>query len=243
IVNGPTSSGKTTTLYCLLRELSTPGRKVMTVEDPVELHLDGLLQANIGTGMSFPEAMRAMLRNDLDVGMVSEMRDGESMRLLFQMANAGHLMLTAMHAPNAVTVLQRVLEFGEVEPRLLVENLLGILDQRLVGRSCPHCRRSRRITKSDAEMLRLQGGDRRRSAAYNEGCEECEGTGIIGRTVVGELLALTPSLRDAIEAKITSPEDLAQRLPEDTFTLRDDVLWRLFAKEVTPESASRALSV
>ena len=110
----------------------------MTVEDPVEFHLDGVLQANVTPHMSHLDAMRAMLRGDLDIGMVSELRDPESIRFLFQMAATGHLMLSALHAPSALAALSRVLTVGGVEPAILTDTLRGILDQRLVRRSCSH---------------------------------------------------------------------------------------------------------
>jgi type II secretory ATPase GspE/PulE/Tfp pilus assembly ATPase PilB-like protein len=241
LVNGPTGAGKSTTLYSFLKELAVPGRKVMTAEDPVELHLDGLLQANVGPEMGFCDAMYAMLHNDLDVGMVSEVRDGQTMRLLFQIANTGHLMLSALHAPDAPAALHRLLALGEIEPRLVVENLLGVLDQRLLERVCPACRVSRRPTEEHGEWLRLSKEQRRRTVAYGEGCEKCEDTGVAGRTAVGVLLTLDPGLQAAIEAGTTAPEELAAALPEDYGGLRTVVLDRLFAGDVTPRSAAAAV--
>ncbi|MHC4165039.1 MAG: ATPase, T2SS/T4P/T4SS family [Planctomycetota bacterium] len=241
LVNGPTGAGKSTTLYSFLKELTVPGRKVMTAEDPVELHLDGLLQANVGPEMGFCDAMYAMLRNDLDVGMVSEVRDGQTMRLLFQVANTGHLMLSALHAPDAASALHRLLGLGEVEPRLVVENLLGVLDQRLLARVCPSCRVSRRPTREHAEWLSLNDAQRRRTVAYGEGCQKCDDTGVAGRTAVGVLLTLDRGLKAAIEAGTTSPEELEALLPEDYRGLRKAVLDRLFAGEVTPQAAATAL--
>jgi len=203
VVNGPTNAGKSTTLYCILKELVLPGRKIMTVEDPVELHLDGLLQANVTKDMGFVEAMRAMARSHFDVGMVSEMRDAESLRMLFQIASVGHLMLTAMHAPGAAEAVERIGSIGGVDPLLLDENLLGVLDQRLLKRSCPHCRTMRAIAADYAGRLGL---DRRRKVAHNKGCKACHGTGVRGRTVAAQL---------------------------DTGDLRTDIEERLFAGEVT----------
>ncbi|MHC4817451.1 MAG: GspE/PulE family protein, partial [Planctomycetota bacterium] len=241
LVNGPTGTGKSTTLYSFLKELAAPGRKVMTAEDPVELHLDGLLQANVGPEMGFCDAMYAMLRNDLDVGMVSEVRDGQTMRLLFQIANTGHLMLSALHAPDAPSALHRLLALGEIEPRLVVENLLGVLDQRLLERVCPACRVSRPPTGEHVEWLRLTGKERTRRIAYADGCEECDHTGVAGRTAVGALLTPDPGLQAAIEAGTTAPEELAPSLPGDYRGLREIVLDRLFAGDVTPQSAAVAV--
>jgi len=241
LVNGPTGAGKSTTLYSCLQEMAAPGRKVMTAEDPVELHLDGLLQANVGPEMGFCDAMYAMLRNDLDVGMVSEVRDGQTMRLLFQVANTGHVMLSALHAPDAATALHRLLGIGEIEPRLVVENLLGVLDQRLLVCVCPACRGARPATKEHAEWLSLTKAQRRSPVAYGEGCPECDDSGVAGRTAVGALLTLDKGLAAAIEAGTTAPEALTELFPGDYRGLRHAVLDRLFAGDVTVPSAAAAL--
>ncbi len=243
LVNGPTGSGKTTVLYSLLKYLHSPGLKVMTVEDPVEVHLDGMLQANVTERMGFEEAMRAMLRNDLDVAMVSELRTPEVMRLLFQMAASGHLMLSGMHAPDAVTALRRLLDIGKVPPRLLAENVLGILDQRLVRLSCPHCRAMKPLSSSDAERLKLAPSRTRFKAAENRGCDRCQGTGALGRCLVGALLVPGKELRAALDAGEVGEEALRAALPENARTLRDAILERLAGGDLTPSSAIDALGV
>ncbi|MEK7867580.1 MAG: ATPase, T2SS/T4P/T4SS family [Planctomycetota bacterium] len=243
LVNGPTSSGKTTTLYCLLKFLYQPGRKVMTVEDPVEVHLDGLLQANVTERMGFEDAMRAMLRNDLDVAMVSELRTPEVMRLLFQMAASGHLMLSAMHAPDAISAIRRLLDIGKVPSRLLAENLLGVLDQRLVRLSCPHCRAMKLIAATDADRLKLSGPGRKLRVAANRGCDRCQGTGVHDRCLVGALLAPGKDLRAALDAGEVGEEALRAALPANSRTLRDAVLERLAGGDLSPSSAIEALGV
>lgn len=242
VVNGPTGQGKTTTLYCLLRELYRPSLKIMTAEDPVELCLDGVLQTAVRPGFTFRDAMVAMLRNDLDVCMISEMRDRECIQLLFRMASTGHLALTALHAPDGVGALQRIVEMAEVEPRMVIENLRGVLNQRLIRRSCPHCRTRGRLDPDAADRLGLTGKARRMEVAGNGGCESCRGTGTLGRTVAADLLVLTPSLASALEAGQTSREDLETALPPDFRPLRAEVLERLAAGDITPEGALEALS-
>jgi excisionase family DNA binding protein len=243
LLNGPSGSGKTTTLYCALVSLYRPGLKVMTVEDPVEAHLDGILQAQVTEGMQHKDAMLAMLRNDLDVGMVSELRDAETIRLLFQMAGTGHMMLSALHAPDAVHALSRLLAVGAVEPRFLVENLRGILDQRLVGKSCRHCRELRPLAKEDSGRLLLPAKARRGKFAYNPGCEVCNQTGQLGRVPVGEFLELSPALVALIEEGETSPEALRAAQPKRTRRFMDDMISKLVARVVSPPVAASVLGL
>lgn len=197
LVNGPAGCGKSTTLYALLNHRRQAGVKIMTVEDPVELYLDGLLQAPVSDQLSFTEAMRAMLRNDLDVGMVSELRDAETIQLLYRMALAGHLMLSALHAASGVEALQRVVELGEVAPRMVAELTLGVLSQRLVPKACPECRRVEPLGLADARRLDLPPELEVVRAA---GCEACEHTGARGRTAAAAFLEPTREEREALAA-------------------------------------------
>jgi excisionase family DNA binding protein len=238
LVNGPTGCGKTTTLYCLLNELKRPGLKLMSIEDPVEIHIDGVLQANVTSSMGFKRGIRAMLVNDVDIGLVGEIRDAETARLLFQAGSTGHLMLSALHAPDAVAAIRRLLELGAVHPRVVAESLRGVLDQRLLPMSCPHCRTPRRVEREDADRLRVRGNLRRRRMSYNEGCESCNGTGVRGRTVVAELVVPGPELRSAIEAGATGREELLAALPDDHRTLLDDVHEKLADGSVSPAAAA-----
>jgi len=210
LVNGPGGSGKSTTLYALLNERRRAGIKIMTVEDPVELYLDGLLQAPVSDQLSFTDAMRAMLRNDLDLGMVSELRDEESIRLLYQMASAGHLMLSALHAATGVEALQRLIELGGVAPRMIAELTLGVLSQRLVPKACPGCKQVERLGRADARRLDLPAD---LEVVRAPGCEDCEHTGARGRTAAAAFLEPTREEREAlaegnpvVQAITTSPE-------------------------------------
>ena len=151
-----------------------------------------------------------MLRSYLDVGMVSEMRDGESLQLLFQIASVGHLMLTAMHAPDGPAGVDRIKTIGVAPTALLDENLLGVLDQRLLKKPCPHCRAMRRVEAAEADALGLTGAQRRRQVARNPGCKQCRGAGVLGRTVAAHF---------------------------DPDELRADILSRVFAGNVSVASA------
>ncbi|MHC4415576.1 MAG: ATPase, T2SS/T4P/T4SS family [Planctomycetota bacterium] len=240
IVNGPTGSGKSTTLYALLAHLRSSERKIMTAEDPVEFFIEGVQQADVGgeEGIGFLEAVRAMLRSDVDVAMISEVRDGETMQMLFAAAGTGHMVLTALHAPDALTAAARILEVGRVSPSLVAQNLLGILNQRLVRRSCPHCRTMKRIRPEDAARLGLRGDDAHCEVAHNARCDRCRKS---GRLVVADLLVVTPELRVAIEAG-AGVKRLRDALPAGHRPLREVLLELLFQGEVNPEEAARTLA-
>jgi general secretion pathway protein E len=241
IVNGPTGSGKSTTLYALLAHLRSPQRKIMTAEDPVEFFLEGVLQADVGgeADIGFLEATRAMLRNDADVAMISEVRDPEMMLAVFTAAGTGHLVLTALHAPDGPTAVARILDIGKVSPSLVAQNLLGVLNQRLVRRSCPHCRAMKPLRRADADRLGLRGTNAKREVAHNGGCERCVKA---GRVVVADLLVVTPEIRRVIEGG-GDVESLRKTLPAEHRPLRAALLDLLFEGEITPEEVGRVLAL
>lgn len=141
VVNGPTDSGKTTTLYALLAHLRRPDRKIMTAEDPVEVHLDGIQQANVDEELGFADALLAMLRSGVNVAMLSEIRDRRTLELAFTAAHTGRLVLTSLHCTDGLHAVRKMLEIG-IPPGTLADNLLGVLTQRLV-------RRKGRVLKAD----------------------------------------------------------------------------------------------
>ncbi|MHC4841327.1 MAG: GspE/PulE family protein [Planctomycetota bacterium] len=237
IVNGPTGSGKTTTTYTLLSELNTASLKIMTVEDPVEFLIDGVLQAPLKAPMNFAGAMKVMLRSQVDVGYVGEMRDTESLQLLFQMGATGHKMFTCMHAPDAVGALGRVLDATECAPQMIAENLLGILNQRLIPQSCPNCRKIKMMTGKDAKSLGVQPFE----VATNKGCDECAGSGVRGRTAVGELLRMSPGLQKVLVAGERDPDELRKALPQSWPDLKSDIVEHLQTGDITVEHALVAL--
>ena len=185
-LTGPSGSGKTTTIYACLRHLvreSGGGRHIVTIEDPVEQVIEGVSQsqARPGTEFDFAHGLRSLLRQDPEVIMIGEVRDPETASIAIEAALTGHLVFTTLHAGSACGVVGRLLDMG-IEPYLLTSGLRGILNQRLVRRRCSVCR------PPDA-------------GAPPGPCERCGGTGYHGRLLLAELLALTPSLRQAILAR------------------------------------------
>jgi type II secretory ATPase GspE/PulE/Tfp pilus assembly ATPase PilB-like protein len=197
LVTGPTGSGKTTTLYAALRERSTPGVKVVTVEDPVEYRLDGIVQLPVNTkaGFGFADALRAILRHDPDVILVGEMRDADTAEIAVRAALTGHLVLSTVHTTDAVGALARLRDMG-VPPYLLAATLQGVMAQRLVRRVCPACGAPQSL--SPAEVALFDGVDAPASVRRGAGCEQCAGTGYRGRVAIAELLTMTDALRDAL---------------------------------------------
>lgn len=215
LVNGPTGTGKTTTLYACLNELIDPGVKVMTVEDPVEVVLPGTVQIPVreDAGATFASVIRSMLRSAPNVMLVGEIRDREIMEVCFQAALTGHLVLTTLHAEDNVAALRRMLDIGAV-PFLIGDALQVVISQRLVRRLCPDCSRAgapdgelAARAQAAADAAGVDWATLPRKFRRPVGCGKCGQTGYRGRTVAAEVLQMTPEIRQALRAG-TSAEQL-----------------------------------
>ena len=184
LVTGPTGSGKTTTLYALLQTLDRDALNVMTLEDPVEYPLSGIRQSavNEAAGVGFAEGVRALLRQDPDVMLIGEVRDGETARMALRAALTGHRVYATLYAGSAVAAVPRLVELG-LSPNLLADNLAGVLAQRLVRRLCDECRQRYRADGAESERA---GGARWLWRA--RGCDACRGSGYRGRVALMEVL-------------------------------------------------------
>jgi type II secretory ATPase GspE/PulE/Tfp pilus assembly ATPase PilB-like protein len=203
LVCGPTGSGKTTTLYSLLRSIDVSQRNVVTIEDPVEIQLEGVTQipVNDAQGSSFSALLRSVLRQDPDVILVGEVRDPETARIAMQAAITGHLVFSTVHSRDSVGSVFRLLDLG-VEPYMVAQGLHLVLAQRLVRQLCPHCRVPS-APKPD-ELKRMGPAAEGVKKLYNPGtCLRCLNTGFHGRRAVFELLTATDQLRDAVLRKAT----------------------------------------
>ncbi|WP_019450090.1 GspE/PulE family protein [Cupriavidus sp. BIS7] len=208
LVTGPTGSGKSTTLYAALSELDNGEAKIITIEDPVEYELAGVLQipVNDRKGLTFARGLRSILRHDPDKILVGEIRDGETAAIAVQAALTGHLVLTSVHANGALSVVDRFLHMG-ITPHSLAESLIGVVAQQLVRTLCPHCMQD--ATATD-DLLRHSGLARTDITDWHLraacGCEHCHGTGYRGRRAVAEVLRLDDGIRDAILRQAPSGE-------------------------------------
>ena len=239
VITGATGAGKTTTAYRLLSELNRPEQKVMTAEDPVEALLDGVLQAELSPDFGFTDAMRAMLRADVDVAYVSEIRDAEALDLVYKMAHTGHLVLTCLHAPDSVSALLQILELGGVPRSLVAGSTLGILGQRLAPASCPACRELSPMTDAELSSLGLSPDEAPEGVARNVGCAACHGTGTHGRLLLGELLEVGPALAESIVDG--DRRAVAQAAVSGLRTLRDDALEHIATGSLQPSHAATVL--
>lgn len=203
LVTGPTGSGKTTSLYAAISEVNTGHDKIITIEDPVEYQLPGVLQipVNEKKGLTFARGLRSILRHDPDKIMVGEIRDSETAQIAVQAALTGHLVFTTVHANNVLDVIGRFMHMG-VDPYNFVSAMNGIIAQRLIRGICPHCAED---DEPDAQLLEESGITPAMAAGmqfkFAKGCGHCRGTGYKGRKAVAELLILNDELREMIVAR------------------------------------------
>ena len=218
LVTGPTGSGKTTTLYASLSELSTRTINILTVEDPIEYNLAGIgqTQVNNKADMTFARGLRAILRQDPDVVMVGEVRDLETAEIAVQASLTGHLVMSTLHTNTAVGAVTRLMDMG-VEPFLLSSSLVGCLAQRLVRVLCPDCRKQRPATPAELDFL-AEG-----SAIVFEaqGCEQCGRSGYRGRTGIYELVVIDDAMRQLIHDR-ASEQRLVQHVRHSCPNIRED---------------------
>ncbi len=245
LITGPTGSGKTTTLYAALSELNHGEEKIITIEDPVEYQLDGIVQiaVNEKKGLTFAKGLRSILRHDPDKIMVGEIRDGETAQIAVQSALTGHLVFTTVHANNTIDVIARFTHMG-IDLYNFVSALNCVMAQRLIRMLCPHCRQE---TTVDDELLELSGLSRREHAKQKwydgVGCEQCNGTGYRGRSAITELLALTPTIKQMIVDRRPADELLAATVKAGMRTLRQSALAKVFAGETTLREINRVTFV
>jgi type IV pilus assembly protein PilB len=231
LVTGPTGSGKTTTLYAALSEINNEEEKIITIEDPVEYQLKGVVQipVNEKKGLTFARGLRSILRHDPDKIMVGEIRDPETAQIAVQSALTGHLVFTTVHANNVFDVLGRFLHMG-IDPYNFVSCLNCVAAQRLVRKNCEHCKRPIRYDRETLEASGLsfeQYGD----FAFYEGtgCRECHGTGYHGRSAIVELLEVNDHLRELIVNKVPVTQLKKAAREYGTMFLRESAQEKLFA--------------
>ena len=212
-VTGPTGSGKTTTLYALLKLLNRPSVNILTVEDPVEYRLPGInqVQVNPNADLTFLTALRTFLRQDPNIILIGEVRDMETAKMVTQAALTGHLVMTTLHTNNAIQAITRLIEIG-VEPFLVAPALIGVSAQRLVRRICPACREETLMPEPMVERFFGDIGNRTVKMWHGRGCATCLGTGYAGRLAIHEVFILTEAVRRLIarNASILDIEALAK---------------------------------
>ncbi len=214
LVTGPTGSGKTTTLYTMLKKLNTPEVSIITVEDPIEYSMKNMnqIQVNPQTGLTFASGLRSILRQDPNIIMVGEIRDEETAGISVNAALTGHLLLSTIHTNDAATTLPRLLDM-KVEPFLIASTVNIAIGQRLVRRICKDCRKEKELAGAEIDSLKESLPERvklsTRKFFYGEGCSACGNSGYHGRIGIYEVLEVTPAVKRAITEQKSS-DDLAE---------------------------------
>ena len=238
LVTGPTGSGKTTTLYAALTTLNDRTRNILTVEDPIEYHLEGIGQTQVNTkvDMTFARGLRAILRQDPDVVMVGEIRDQETADMAVQASLTGHLVLSTLHTNSAIGAVTRLVDMG-VEPFLISSSLLGVLAQRLVRVLCNDCKRAYLADAAECELLGVSPAEAP-TLYHAEGCEQCRGLGYRGRTGIYELVLFDDALRTMVHTR-ASEQDMLRHARVLGPSIRDDGLRKVREGVTTIEEVLR----
>lgn len=240
LVNGPTGSGKTTTLYSLLNYLNKADRHIITVEDPVEYQLDGIIQGNVNNaaGMTFAAGLRAMLRQDPDIILVGESRDPETAKTAIEAALTGHLVLTSLHANDAAAAITRIVEMG-IEPFLVSASISCSVAQRLVRQNCPHCIKP--YAPDPATLLRV-GLPADHQYMRGSGCDKCTQTGYRGRLGVYEVMVMSPEIKSMITDEKSAAEIYRHAQQLGMETMLDDAKIKILQGLTTVEEVLRVVA-
>lgn len=233
VVTGPTGSGKTTTLYSCLKLLNQPESKLLTVEDPVEYEIDGIMQVpvNLAAGLTFARALRTFLRQDPDIVMVGEVRDLETAQIAIQASLTGHLVLTTLHTNDAPSAVTRLVDMG-IAPFLLASTVEAVLAQRLLRRVCRDCRTEHQPPEALRRQLAAPAG---MTFFHGAGCPACHQSGYRGRIGIFEFLRMSDALRELVVKGASLVELRQQAAKEGLVSLRDGALAAIQAGDTTAE--------
>ena len=224
LVTGATGTGKTTTVYSILQRLNTEKTNIITVEDPIEMDIEGInqVQTNSEIGLDFATALRSILRQDPNIIMIGEMRDTETAKIGVRASITGHLVLSTIHTNNSLNTIERLLDM-EVERYLLSSALTGIISQKLARMLCPHCKKKRKATKYEKELMTKVLGHEIEEVYTPVGCDVC-GNGYHGRIAIQEVLLISQEIRDAISNNIRKADLRKLVYSGDVTTLLQDGL-------------------
>jgi type IV pilus assembly protein PilB len=229
LVTGPTGSGKTTTLYSALKQINTPDINIMTAEDPVEFNFEAINQVHVKSeiGLTFASALRSFLRQDPDVIMVGEIRDGETADIAVRAALTGHLVFSTLHTNDAPSSIERLVDMG-VPDYLVASCVKLVMAQRMVRKICPNCKSEAKVPPETLQMLGLSENEIKEIKVYEgKGCAECNNTGFSGRTGIFEVMPMSPEIERMIIAKASNPDIKQQAIAEGMLPLRLAALEKL----------------
>ena len=223
LVGGPTGSGKTTTLYATINELDRNERNIMTIEDPIEYSFMDINQSqvNVKAGITFASGLRAIMRHDPDVILIGEIRDNDTVNTAIQASLTGHLVMSSIHANDAVGVLFRMMDLG-VEPSSISSTLVGIISQRMVRRICPNCQAPYQLSEEEKEIVYQELKQEVTTLIHGTGCNLCANTGYRGRTGIFELLVMSEIIRKMLRSHASTGEIQTQAIAEGMVTMKQD---------------------
>ena len=237
LVTGPTGSGKTSTLYACLNYINKPDRKIITVEEPIEYQMNGInqVQVNPEIGMTFPAALRSILRQAPNIIMIGEIRDLKTASIATNASLTGHLVFSTLHTNDAPAAVARLVDIG-VQPFLVASSVRAIMAQRLVRRICPSCKEPAELSETELRALRIEAGQVREGQVMRgTGCDQCRGTGYKGRMGIFEIFIIDDEVRHMVN-KRSSTLNLRQRARElGMRTLREDGVRKVLAGLTTAE--------
>ncbi|KAB3527702.1 type II secretion system protein GspE [Alkaliphilus serpentinus] len=230
LVTGPTGSGKSTTLYTVLRELNKIEKNIITVEDPVEYQLEGIsqVQVNNKAGLTFANGLKSILRQDPDIIMIGEIRDSETAQIAVRAAITGHLVLSTMHTNDTASTVARLMDMG-VDSYLVSSSMVGVVAQRLVKRLCEDCKSQYTTTEKEMKILNLERGTK---LYTGKGCNTCNNTGYKGRIAVHEVMAISKGIRALID-RGASIDEIRDEAEKNGMTTLKDSCRELVLKGVT----------
>ena len=243
LVTGATGSGKSTTVYSFLQKLNVEGSNLITVEDPVEMDIEGInqVQVNSDIGLDFATVLRSILRQDPNIIMIGEIRDSETAKIAVRASITGHLVLSTLHTNNSLNTIERLLDMN-VERYLLASVLTGIVSQKLARKLCDKCKRIRKTTTHEKQLFEAVLGKNIEEVYESVGCDECHG-GYKGRIAIHEVLLINQEIRDAISTGVKK-EDLRELVyNNDVITLLQDGLYKVIAGFTSFEEVLKLIEV
>ena len=244
LVTGPTGSGKSTTLYTALSELSSEAVNIVTVEDPVEANVEGVnqVQVNNKANLTFANALRSILRQDPDIILIGEIRDSETASIAVQASITGHLVVSTLHTNDTASSITRLLDMG-VESYLIADSTVGIIAQRLLRRLCPRCKKPHVLLDYEKDYLKLSDDDLSKVKIYEPvGCQRCNGTGYYDRIGIFEIMEISPAIRSMISRR-ASTDEIRQQAEREGMVLLSEAARTLVLNGVTTITEMKRLSV
>jgi type IV pilus assembly protein PilB len=241
LVTGPTGSGKTTTLYAILNQIKSVEKNIVTIEDPIEYHLELINQSQVNpkAGLTFARGLRSFLRQDPDIILVGEVRDGETAEIAFQAALTGHLVFSTLHTNDAAATVTRLMDMG-VEPYLVSSSVVGVLAQRLVRRVCSRCAEEYTPEEDALNWSGLEAAEHK--FIRGSGCSNCHGSGYKGRVGLFEFLVPSTKMQELFgQEKITAGDIRKQAVMEGMTTFKEDGITKVLASVTTLEEIKRVL--